>query len=262
MQTNQVRRASDPWLGGRAPHIPYGPDVLPPVCLLPGDPARVDLASSVLDGFSIAGHNREFRLGLGTFAGTPIAICSTGIGGPSTEIAVVELSRLGVKYFIRVGGMGALRPEIAPGQLTIVSTALRGGGAAHFYKPDQEPLIISASVDNALKEAAKKLGEPVTHITVQSCDAYYVGQGRRLSGLEDAADARFEAVMSSGAHAMDMEAETVYAVADALGCAYGALLATHGNRATDEWLEDYEPVQEKILTIAAEAACLLTSGPL
>lgn len=254
---NHVRRASDPWLGGRPPHIPFGPGLLPAVCLLPGDPARVDLAGSVLEEFSVVGQNREFRLGLGKYSGVPIAVCSTGIGGPSTEIAVVELSRLGVQHFIRVGGMGALRPEITPGQITVVSQALRGGGAAHFYRPDNEPLIISASAKNALLRAAEKLGEPLTAITVQSCDAYYVGQGRHLSGLEKLADTRFHAVIASGAQAMDMEAETVYAVADALGCSYGALLATHGNRATDEWLEDYEPVQERLLHIAAEAARIL-----
>ena len=52
---------------------------------------------------------------------------------------------------------------------------------------------------------------------------------------------------AGGADAMDMECETVFAVARALGCRYGGILATHGNRATDEWLEDYEPAQRAIV---------------
>lgn len=110
-----ARSAQDPWWEGAAPHLPARAGQLPETCLLPGDPARVDLASDVLADFGILGHNREFRIGVGTVDGTPIAVCSTGIGGPSTEIAVVELARLGVTTVLRTGGMGALSARIAPG---------------------------------------------------------------------------------------------------------------------------------------------------
>jgi len=46
---------------------------------------------------------------------------------------------------------------------------------------------------------------------------------------------------------MDMECETLFAVVCALKRRYGAILATHGNRTTDEWLHDYGPVHERPL---------------
>lgn len=253
-----TRSAGDPWLDGKPPHIPTDGRTLPTVCLLPGDPGRVAMAASVLDDFEIIGEKREYRLGVGSYNGQQIAICSTGIGGPSTEIAVVELSRLGVTTFIRVGGMGAIPAEIPAGTITTVARALRDGGAARFYAPGDEPIAAHAEVVDALDAAARERDLELTPITVLSCDSYYVGEGRSLPGLEKVAEARIAEVIERGADAMDMECETVFAVARALGRRYGAVLATHGNRATDEWLEDYEPVQRRMLEIACAAAAALS----
>ena len=246
--------ATDPWHGDRAVHVPARRGELPRVCLLPGDPARVDLAASILDDFRILGQNREFRLGRGTFAGADIAVCSTGIGGPSTEIAVVELCRLGVEVLIRVGGMGAIPADIAPGELTVVVDALRDGGAARFYVRDESNPRAHPDVVEALEEAGRGLGRPTRRITVMSCDSYYLGEGRPIPGWEDVAQARLDEIIARGADAMDMECETVFAVAAACGAKAGAVLATHGNRATDEWLDDYEPAQLTMLRVAAQAA--------
>lgn len=253
-----VRKADDPWLGGRAPHVPFGPGKLPRVCLLPGDPARVDLAASVLADLELIGQNREFRLAIGTFEGQRIAICSTGIGGPSTEIAVVELQRLGVDTFLRIGGMGAVKPELTPGSLTYVAVALRESGAARFYAPTPTEIPADQQVLEAFQTAAAGIDVPLVPIRVLSCDSYYVGEGRRLTGLEALAERRYLEVVASGADAMDMETETVFAVAQALNCRYGALLISHANRATNAWLEDYEPVQLDMLRIAASAAAQLS----
>lgn len=257
-EDESLRTASDPWLNGRPPHIPTDGRVLPTVCLLPGDPARVSLAAGVLEDFELVGERREYRLGVGRYAGQQIAICSTGIGGPSTEIAIVELSRLGVTTFIRVGGMGAIPAEIAPGSVTSVAAAIRDGGTARFYASDDEPIAVHSDVAEALDAAARHHGLSLTPISVLSCDSYYVGEGRSLPGLERAAADRLADVMRRGADALDMECETVFAVARALGRRYGAVLATHGNRTTDDWLEDYEPVQRRMLEVACLAAAKLS----
>ena len=58
----------------------------------------------------------------------------------------------------------------------------------------------------------------------------------------------------SGVDAIDMESETVFALGKALNCKYGAILTAHGNRITDEWLENYEPAQLRMLRFAAYLA--------
>ncbi|PWB97969.1 nucleoside phosphorylase [Homoserinimonas hongtaonis] len=257
-----ARTAGDPWLNGLPPHVPTDGRVLPSVCLLPGDPGRVDMATDSLDDFELIGNRREYRLGVGARNGQPVAVCSTGIGGPSTEIAIVELSRLGVSTFIRVGGMGAIPAEVRPGTITNVERALRDGGTARFYADGDEPIPAHPEVLAALNAAATRTGDSLTPITVLSCDSYYVGEGRSLPGLEAAAARRLEQVDALGADAMDMECETVFAVARALGRRYGAVLATHGNRTTDEWLEDYEDVQRRMLDLACDAAASLSAESL
>ncbi|WP_084344424.1 phosphorylase family protein [Microbacterium resistens] len=260
MTSSSSRSAADPWLDGRPPHIPADGSPLPPVCLLPGDPARVSMSAPLFDEFEIIGSRREFTLGVGRYRGASVAVCSTGIGGPSTEIALIELHRLGVGTFIRVGGMGATSPDIEPGAITSVRRTFRDGGAARFYDDGTAPVDVDPAVAAALDVAAERRGERLTSVSVLSCDSYYVGEGRPVPGFEEAAQRRLAAAEQLGAEAMDMECETVYVIARALGARYGALLAAHGNRATDEWLEDYEPVQVRLLRIALDASVALTAG--
>ena len=51
-------------------------------------------------------HNREYTLWTGSLDGVPVAVCSTGIGGPSAAIAMEELVECGADTFIRVGTSG------------------------------------------------------------------------------------------------------------------------------------------------------------
>ncbi|WP_030106581.1 MULTISPECIES: nucleoside phosphorylase [Actinoalloteichus] len=253
------RSAADPWLDGRPPHLPCGPGDLPEVCLLPGDPARVDRAAAVLDDFRVLGQNREFRVGVGRRGEVEVGVCSTGIGGPSTEIALVELARLGVRTVLRTGGMGALSARIAPGDLCVVTEAVREGGAASWYADPEVRALSSPEVRTALAATADRAGERAHGITVLSCDSYYVGEGRPVPGLEDRAARRFAQVEALGVDAMDMECETVLAVGAAVGLRVGGLLVAHASRATDSWLEDYEPAQLRMLRVAADAAARLSS---
>ncbi|MDQ7493007.1 phosphorylase family protein, partial [Salmonella enterica] len=83
--------------------------------LLPGDPGRVDRIARFLDKAEILGQNREFRAARGWYQGVEIVVLSTGIGGPSTAIAIEELRQVGVNTLIRIGSCGALQDSLALG---------------------------------------------------------------------------------------------------------------------------------------------------
>lgn len=254
-----MRRASSPWLGDRPPHLPCSRGDLPPAVLFPGDPGRLDRFANVLDGFRIIGQNREFRVGVGRFGGVELGVCSTGIGGPSTEITVVEAAGLGVRYGLRVGGCGALRTEIETGSLLVVKKALRGGGAAALYGPGDEQAQSDAAMMSALQEAAGEQSVPLRAVTVASTDSYYLGQARELPGV--APKLSLEVLRERGADALEMEAETLLVVGKAVGMQVAALLAVHANRATDAWLEDFGPAQDRMLRVGCAAlAKMLRSG--
>ena len=57
-------------------------------CILPGDPGRCKLIAAYLDDVTHVGMNREYNIYTGYLLGEKVTVCSTGIGGPSTAIAV------------------------------------------------------------------------------------------------------------------------------------------------------------------------------
>lgn len=242
--------AADPWLDGRPPHLPKPPSV-PAAWLLPGDPARVGTALSLLSDPVLVGQRREYRMGLGSFGGVPVGVCSTGIGGPSTEIAVVELARLGATTLVRIGGMGSFSAELRTGDLGIVARTTAESAAARFYTDG--PAVADPGLVERLVAAAGAVGRTGRRITVSSVDGYYVGQGRPVAGFEEKAAARLREIRESGVDGVDMEAETVIGIGTALGLSCGAVLGVHGSRVTDTWDDDYESVQRDVVRTALRA---------
>ena len=221
--------------------------------LFPGDPGRVDRFASILTDFEILGQNREFRIAKGLFNGVSLGVCSTGIGGPSTEIALVEAAALGCRFALRVGGTGALNPAIPVGSLLVVNEALRGGGAASFYAPPGHPARAHPKMLEALAEAASESATPTRLACVASTDSYYAGQGRPFPNSDPTPSTQLDAFRARGADAVDMEAETILILGEALGLIAGAILAVHANRATDDWLEDFAPAQDRMLRLGCDA---------
>lgn len=153
---------------------------------LPGAPERVSKLAKAFDTHSkeIA-YKREFRSWLGRINDTPVLVTSTGIGGPSTSIAIEELAQLGVRTFIRVGTTGAIHKEIEVGDVVITTGSVRMDGASAHYAPFEYPAVAHHEVIHALIEAAREicpsegLGYHVG-ITV-SADTFYPGQERHDS---------------------------------------------------------------------------------
>lgn len=257
--TGTARSARFPWRDGRPTHLPCAPGDMPSVVLLPGDPDRVEIAAGVLADVRPFGRRREFAAARGLWGQTPVGICSGGIGGPSTEIAVIELANLGVTSIIRVGGMGAIDPDLPLGSFIIVEQALGDTGTARVYAPGSGPAAASPEVVAALKRAAISLGLPFRLGRVRTTDSYYRGQERPLSPSDDVIPTQgmIAELARQGIAGLEMECETLFAVGAAAGIRTGAVLAVHGNRATDRWLEDYEPVQRNLIALAATAATYL-----
>lgn len=148
--------------------------------LLPGDPGRVELiaAAPPLSGGRELAWKREFRTWLAYLNGEPVLVASTGIGGPSTSIAVEELAMLGVNTFIRVGTTGAIQPDIMVGDVIVTTGAVRMDGASTHYAPLEYPAVADYRIVEALVSAAKELGIP-HHVGVTcSSDTFYPGQER------------------------------------------------------------------------------------
>jgi len=66
---------------------------------LPGDPGRCEKIASYFDEPKFIAQNREYVTYTGKLIGEKVSVTSTGIGCPSTAIAVEELIAIGADTF-------------------------------------------------------------------------------------------------------------------------------------------------------------------
>lgn len=227
------------------------------VALLPGDPGRVPvIARHLRDSKKIASY-REY-VTYGGYAGKEyVTVTSTGIGGPSTAIAVEELARLGVKVMIRVGTCGALQASLRVGSLVIADAAVRMDGTTRQYVVDGYPAAATPEVVMALRDAAAKMKKRARVGLAASTDSFYVGQGREGFGgyFPSWAGQLVEDLRRANVLCFEMESSTVFTLGRVFGLKTGAVFAVVGNRATN----DFRPGAgvEEAISVAVEAIPLL-----
>ena len=153
------------------------------IALLPGDPFRTPLIGAALaerngtESRELA-WNREFRSHLVNVKGAHVLVTSTGIGGPSTSIAVDELAQLGVETFIRVGTTGAIQETITVGDVIVTTGAVRLDGASTHYAPIEYPAVAHHTVVNALVAGTAEAGVTCHTGVTASSDTFYPGEER------------------------------------------------------------------------------------
>ncbi|WP_324717056.1 uridine phosphorylase [Carboxydochorda subterranea] len=248
--------ASRPQSGGVPYHIRCAPGEVARYVLLPGDPERVPLIARFWDERREVARHREYTTYTGRVGGVPISSTSTGIGGSSTAIAIEELAEIGADTFIRVGTCGAIQPEIACGDLVIVSAAVRLDGASADYVDLAYPAASHYQVTAALVEAAQRLGMRY-HVGVSASTAtFHLGQSRPGFGgySQSGAERRIEDLRRARVQVFEMEAATIYTLASLFGLRSGGVMAVVANRVTDEMT--YGGIEEAART-ASEAVRIL-----
>ena len=109
------------------------------LAIVPGDPERVEKIAALMDKPVKLASHREFTSWRAELDGKPVIVCSTGIGGPSTSIAVEELAQLGVRTFLRIGTTGAIQPHINVGDVLVTTGSVRLDGASLHFAPMEFP---------------------------------------------------------------------------------------------------------------------------
>ncbi|MDR0501770.1 MAG: uridine phosphorylase [Treponema sp.] len=192
--------------------------------ILPGDPGRVEKIASCLDNPRFFHQNREYTAWLGELSGRTVMVISTGMGGPSTAIAVEELYVTGVRNFIRVGTCGGIALPVIGGDIVIATGAIRMEGTTREYVPVEFPAVANLDVTNALVEAAKNLGQKWHAGIVQCKDSFY-GQhspDRMPAGYK--LRSKWDAWKKAGCLASEMESAALFIVSQILGARAGCVL--------------------------------------
>jgi len=198
--------------------------------ILPGDPGRVEKIASYLENPRFYHQNREYTTWLGELEGATVMVMSTGMGGPSTAIAVEELYKTGVKNFIRIGTCGGMALPVTGGDLVVATGAIRMEGTTKEYVPIEFPAVANLDVSNALVKAAKKL-KAQWHAGIVQCKDSFYGQhspDRMPAGYE--LKDKWEAWIKAGCLASEMESSTLYIVSQILGARAGCVLSVVWNQ--------------------------------
>ena len=204
--------------------------------LLPGDPSRVPLIASYLTDARKIAENREHQTYTGLLDGVPVSVTSTGIGGPSTAIAVEELAKIGADTFIRVGTSGKMQDYIASGDLIVVSAAVRDEGTALHYMPLAFPAVADLDVVECLRNACEILNAPY-HVGIShSKDSFYGEVEPDRMPMANLLKERWQAWVKCGVLCSEMEAAALYVIARILGIRAGGLMVAHGTHNSLELL--------------------------
>jgi uridine phosphorylase len=217
-------------LGERQYHIAVAPGEVSSVALLPGDPFRVPLIGEFLTDVVEVAHNREHRTITGWYRGKQITATSTGMGCPSTAIAVEELARVGVTSFIRVGSSGGLQPGVRPGDLLVSEGSLRNDGTTAAYAHPGFPAVPDLEIALALRRQAElhlantaaehpERADWAVHSGINaSDDAFYAETPEWIAQLN-----------ALGVLNVEMESSALYVVARLRGLRAGMICACSSN---------------------------------
>lgn len=173
-------------------------DIKVKAAILPGDPGRVERVAQYLTDVVPLANHREYRSVMGNYEGISVIVCSTGIGGPSTAIAIEELQSIGVTHMIRVGSCGCLQPFMEVGDLVLVSGAVRDDGTSKSYVEEGFPAIPDHAFLRACEDAARvrqyryhvgisRSHDHIYHSKKKELDAYWAHYGVLASDMETAA---------------------------------------------------------------------------
>ena len=237
------------------------------IALLPGDPWRVEhiARSAPLAGARELAYKREYRTWIAYAGAAPVLVTSTGIGGPSTSIAVDELAQIGVRTFIRVGTTGAIQPNVDVGDVVVTTGAVRLDGASTHYAPIEYPAVAHFEVVDALVAAARELGVPARTGVTCTADTFYPGQ-ERYDSFSGYVPRRFQGITEEwrklGVLNYEMEAATLLTMASAMGLRAGCAAGVVVNRVSGEHVtpEGLARGERNAVGVAVLAAARLVAG--
>lgn len=239
-------------------HLQCGISDLAPIVFMPSNPTKADRIAEYFSDAINVGRYREFVSWTGSYNGCRVSTVSTGIGCPSTAIAVEEAIRAGGRILIRVGTCGgAWRDDIPCGSLILPTACIREDGTTMQYLPSGFPAVADMDVVAALRATAHDLALPAFVGINRTHDAYYGSSDGRQQWAK-ALDAVRVPMYRQPILSSEMECAALFLIASLRGIRSGAVLAVN---ASPESLQttgksDYTPAMKSQDVSADKAEAL------
>ena len=230
--------------------------------ILPGDPGRVETIANHFDTAEVVAHNREYKTMTGKYKGRSVSVTSTGIGCPSTAIAVEELANIGAKTFVRMGTSGAMQEFTRVGDKVIATGAVRYEGTSVQYMPIEFPAVASHDMVTALVNSASDAKLNYHTGIVQSKDSFYGQHSPEDMPIASELLQKWDAWIKGGVLCSEMEAATLFVVGSYRKLRTGAVLLVAGDQARGESLttDEYQQNMTESINMILESSLEIKEG--
>lgn len=227
--------------------------------ILPGDPKRCEKIAKYFANSVKVADKREFVTYTGYLDGTKVSVTSTGIGGPSSAIALEELVKVGAKTFIRVGTCGGIDTNVKGGDIVIATGAIRAEGTSREYAPIEFPAVPNLEIVNALVSGSKKLGYEYHAGVVQCKDSFYGQHSPQVMPVSNELLNKWEAWKRLGCLASEMESAALFIVGSYLKVRIGSVFLVVANQEREKEGLDNPVIHDtdKAIKTAIEAIKIL-----
>ncbi|MCD6356820.1 MAG: nucleoside phosphorylase [Anaerolineaceae bacterium] len=216
---------------------------------LPGDPGRCETIAGYFDEPQFITQHREYVTYTGKLLGQKVAVTSTGIGSPSTAIAVEELIAIGANTFIRIGTSGGIQPGTKVGEVAIVTGAIRDEGTSLHYMPIEFPAVADLEVIEALKEGAIHAKIPYRLGITQSKDSFYGEVEPDRMPVADQLNRRWKAWIAGGAICSEMESSVLFIISSIHRARAGGVMLMAGSADTQPQTKAEQEEFERLFDI-------------
>ncbi|MCW4019975.1 MAG: nucleoside phosphorylase, partial [Candidatus Bathyarchaeota archaeon] len=170
-----------------------------------------------------------------SLANVEIGIARSWIGSPAAAMVLEELVACGAKKVFEVGCVGALQPTLQPGDMVVVSEAIRDEGTSHHYFPQDVELESSLRLRDLLAEVLSKKRLQYRIGSVWTTDGVYRETKRKLLRLR-----------GQGVLGVNMETSALFAVAKYRGVEMASAQVVSDVLSEQGWLPAFgqRPVRE------------------
>lgn len=220
----------------RVHHLQIEPGEIGKHVLLTEDFNRCKLIARHFKNPKLIANNREYITFTGKYKGLLVSVTSTGMGCPSSAIALEELIMSGATFFIQLGTTKALQKNIELGELVIPTSAVRMDGTSLEYVPIEFPAVADNSIANALINISRQKKQKFHEGTIMSHDAFY-----KINSVFHSDDLKRENVwVNANVLSVDNESSALFTIGYLRNARVGTLLTVTENLQTPYIIKDNE----------------------
>jgi uridine phosphorylase len=179
-----------------------------------------------------------------------LAFFHPGVGAPLAAGLFEEVIAFGCRKFIACGGCGVLEKDIAPGDLIVVSGAIRDEGVSYHYIPPSQEVISNEVAVKTLTSMLSQHGIPHRLGKTWTTDAPYRETPNKIAKRK-----------KEGCLTVEMESAGMIAVAQFRDVIFGQILYGGDDLSGSEWdnraWQSRNEVRESLFWLSAEACLAL-----